>query len=228
MLAGAGQACLGRSAAPDRRPARPVRRRSQGTVGDLPATVPVHRIAGPEGLAESKPFHHSADPLLERHAGRLELGSDVGHIGGDADAHDEAPLADLIQSRDQMRQDHRVAQGRQQDRRPQLDPGHPPGNAGQQGQGFVPRPRQQGIANPDRIEPGAFRPFRKRQQGRGVGFSLHDLLAGRQQVSQLYGHRWRPSSRYWLRGRFRPWRPRRAPRSPWSRCRKRHRWDHGT
>src|SRR3546814_10605034 len=48
--------------------------------------------------------------------------ADVLHVGGDADAEDDAAFRYLVEGRDLMRQHHRVAQRRQQHRGAQFDP----------------------------------------------------------------------------------------------------------
>src|SRR5207247_5746291 len=80
---------------PDRRPARTVRRRAERGLLHDPAAVPVDRLAGPQLARQAQPFEHAADALLERHATGGEFGADVRHVAGDADAEDEAALADL-------------------------------------------------------------------------------------------------------------------------------------
>ena len=47
---------------------------------DRPASVPVHRLAGPQRAAQPQPLHHAPDALLERHAAGGELGADVRHV----------------------------------------------------------------------------------------------------------------------------------------------------
>ena len=56
---------------------------------------------------------------------RAEFGADVGNVAGDADAEDDPALADLVEGRDLMGQQHRVAQRRQQHRGAELDAPRP-------------------------------------------------------------------------------------------------------
>ena len=58
----------------------------------------------------------------------------------------------------------------------------------QQGQRLVPRPGRDRIADPDRIVAERLGAFGQRQQRRRLGAAFHDLLAGRQQVSDAHGH----------------------------------------
>ena len=164
---------------------------------DLPASVPRHRLAGPQRAAQLHAFEQPPDALLERHARGHELGADVGNVGGDADAQDHAPLRDLVERGDLLRQHDGIAQGRQQHRGAELDARHAGGHGREQGQRIVPRPRQQRIADPDRVEPEARRAFGQLQQGHRLRPPRHGLLAGRQQVSNARRHGGPPGRFLW-------------------------------
>ena len=109
----------GRQAAaePDRRTARPVRRRPHRVALHRPELVPGHGLAAPQRLAEAHRLVHAADPLLERHAHGLELAANRRHVGGDANAQDQPALGDAIDGGHLVRQQDGIAQRRQQNRR---------------------------------------------------------------------------------------------------------------
>jgi len=165
-----------------------VRHRPQGGVVDDPAAVPGDRLPGPQLAGEAQPFEHAPDAFLEGDAAGHEFGADIGHVAGDADPEDETPFADLVQGRDAVRQDDRVAQRGQQDRGAEFGAPRTRGDRGQEGQRLVPGARQDRIADPDRIVAKILGPLGQRQQGRHFGAAFHDLFAGRQQVSDARRH----------------------------------------
>ena len=177
-----------RSADPQRRPARPMRRGSQHAALHFPQAVPIDRLAAPERAAKAQALEQAPDTLLERHTCSREFRPDVRHVGGNADTEDQPPLGDLVERGHLMRQQHGVAQRRQQHGGAEFEASHARSHGGEQRQRLVPRPRQQGIADPDRVEAQALRALRQRQQRRGLRLSGHDLLASRQQVSQTRCH----------------------------------------
>jgi len=82
-------------------------------------------------------------------------------------------------ARDLLREHDRVAQGRQQHRRPQERAARARAGRGEQGQRIVPRPGQQRVADPDRIVALTLGPFGKREERRRLGAAFHHLFAGR-------------------------------------------------
>jgi hypothetical protein len=136
-----------------------VRRRRQHALLDRPAALPVDRLAAPQRAGQRQAFHHAADAFLERHAGGFELGADVGDIGGDADAENQPALRDLVDRRHLVREQHRVAQCWQEHRGAELDASRARRSSRKQGERIVPRPRQQRIADPDRIVAQALGPL---------------------------------------------------------------------
>src|SRR3954466_15011126 len=144
------EACPNHAAKPDRRSAGTVRHRAERRLLDNPSAVPRNRLAGPQLAAEPQPFEHASDALFEWHAAGDELGADVRPVAGDANAENEAAFADLVQSRDAVRQHDWVAQYRQQHRGAQLDATGARGNVQWHGQRLVPRPGEDPIADPPR------------------------------------------------------------------------------
>ena len=174
-----------------------MRHRAERRLLHDPAAVPRDRLAGPQLAAEPQPFEHASDALFERHAAGDELGADVRHVAGDADAEDEAAFADLVQGRDAVRQHDRVAQRRQQHRGAELDALVRAATADSRVSGSC-RGRAS-IESPTQIEIVAeqFGAFGQREQRRRLGAALHDPLAGRQQISDAHGHD--PGLPLWLR-----------------------------
>jgi hypothetical protein len=146
-----------------------MRCRAKRAALDLPAAIPVHRLAGPQGPAERQAFDHPADTLVEWHAGGLELGADVRQVGGNADPQDQPALGDAVERRDLLREDDGIAERRQQHRGAELDLAGARRHRGQQGQRVVPRPGEQGIAHPDGVEAQCLGALGQRQQGGGLG-----------------------------------------------------------
>jgi len=64
----------------------------------------------------------------------------------------QAALADLVEGGELVRQHHRVAQGRQKHRGAELHFPRPRRHRREQSQGVVPRPGQQRVADPYRVE----------------------------------------------------------------------------
>ena len=89
-----------------------------------------------------------------------------------------------------MSEDHRVAQHRQQHRRSKRYPGRPHGNRREQCQRLVPGPGDNGIADPDRIEPQCLRLRRKVEQRHGLRNAVHDVFAGGQHITDFGRHGW--------------------------------------
>ena len=67
---------------------------------DRPAARPSRPACRSTARGRAAALEHAADALLERHAAGDELGADVRHVAGDADAEDEAAFADLVERRD--------------------------------------------------------------------------------------------------------------------------------
>ena len=82
-----------------------------------------------------------------------------------------------------VREHDGVTQRREQDGGAERDAPGARGDAGQQGDRLVARPREQRIADPHRIVAQGFGALGQRQQRRRPRPALHDALARRQQVS---------------------------------------------
>ena len=200
MLADALDRGGGGPGGPDRRAAFAVGGGADGCVPHLPASVPGDGFAAPQGAAQPQAFHHTAEAFFPGHAAGFELGADVGNVTGDADAEDDASIGYLVQRGDLVRQQHGVAQRRQQYGGAEFHPAGTAGDGGQQRDCVVAWPGGDGIADPDAVVTQALRPFRQRQQRRRFRPPFHDAFARRQQVSNARRHMFSPGLRGQDRG----------------------------
>ena len=151
----------------------------------------------PQAAHEGHGFLENAQPVVDGDAARLELGAHRRHLGGDAEAENQAALAEQVEVGGLVGHDDRVAQRRQQHRSAHLDAPGAGGNRRQGGEGFQPRPRQDAVARPHRVEAERLGALRQIDDLAHVGGRLaHDELAGRQQEAvgnRRIGHSEKPS-----------------------------------
>jgi hypothetical protein len=72
----------------------------------------IHRLARPQSAAQLQSLDHAPNLFLPGHVGGGEFRSDVRIILGNADPEDDPSLADLIEGRNLLSHQNRVAQRR--------------------------------------------------------------------------------------------------------------------
>ena len=147
-----------------------------------------HVVALPQRLTDLDRLEESPDPPLEGNARGRELFADRRIIGGEADSEDDTPLGGAVERADDVGQDDRIAQRRQEHARAETHAPRTAGHGSQQRERLVSRPGDQRVADPHGVEARGLRALGHGQQRSRLRTTGHDGFASGDQHPELDSH----------------------------------------
>jgi hypothetical protein len=136
-------------------------------------------LTSPQRPSKPHSLKQPSDALLERHTGGCEFRADVWHIRGYADTENQSAFCNLIERCNLMRENNGIAERREQNSGPDVDPWHAACYRGEQCQRFMARASQQGIAHPEGVKSQALGTHCQFQQWCGLRLPDQDLFSCR-------------------------------------------------